>query len=528
MKIRDTLGFKRRSEMALKMEHNNHGALEELTLFEDSAIVERYTEDIVFSTIGRLDKKYEGNIEYEFNVNGVLCNIGSELKYINILKYAAKRLRKALKSSPYEKFKYDLGNTILCIAEIENPRPHTIASLLSTSKFNEAREYFTRLSLHDRHYPQGVTNTSNILEKYGRNLEAIYLYDDALRANPEFGMALGNKAQAIEYYVRLSPSISLRLIDVARSLYQKAMLDSSIDSIGGPNVRVLFRDRILFLTSILESNDYHGHSPDERPDNLSDYLRFCIDQNLFLNYDFGYYYDELSIIDNLFPSLIENIDEKQNSRSGVMSEKVYFAFHVFNQILESYTISRLQYYSAITTEYSDLDKLVNYTYTLDYTQHCHKYGALKSTLSTLYNCLDKIAHLMYYYFVGFDKSGTRNIYFNWFLSDVFRDVVVTQNNYQLLALRSLALDFEKGHPYNYLNNIRNRITHSFLNINVEISYDSSYSDYEITNSMLTDANNMMFLIVKSAIMYAVTALASQEAQGLVVTMDAILERDIFN
>lgn len=511
----------------MSIESKNQNLLEELILFEENARMERYSEKKIFSIIGRLDMKYEGDIEYEMNINGVLCNIGSELQYINVLNFAAGRLRKALTSRTSEKYTYDLGNTILCIAEIENPYPYTIESLLSSTKFNEARTYFERISKNDDHFPLAVTNSSNILEKYGRNLEAIYLYDDALRANPNFGMALANKAQAIEYYVRLSPNMSLRLIDVARSLYQMALLDSSIDSIGGPRVRKLFIDRIQFLTSILGANNYHNSGAESQPVSLSEYLKFCIEKNLFLNYDFGYYYDEGSILDNLFPSFIEYIGEARNERSRVMSDRVYFSFQVFNQILESYTTSRLQYFSAMTTDQAHLDKLISYTYTLDYTQHSHRYGTLKISLSTLYNCLDKIAHLMHYYFVEFDKNGTRTIYFNWLLSDEFRSIVIEQNNYQLLALRSLALDFEKGHRYHYLNGIRNRITHSFLNINTEIFYGSSYSDFEITESMLIEANDRMFLIVKSAVMYAVNALAKQQVNGQLATMNATLERDIF-
>jgi hypothetical protein len=512
----------------MSIESKDQNLLEELILFEENTRIERYSEKKIFSIIGRFDKKYEGDIEYEMNINGVLCNIGSELQYINVLNFAAGRLRKALTSCSSEKYTYDLGNTILCIAEIENPSPHTIESLLSSTKFNEARTYFDRVSKNDDHFPPAVTNSSNILAKYGRNLEAIYLYDDALRANPNFGMALANKAQAIEDYVRLSPNMSLRLIDVARALYQKALLDSSIDSIGGTRVRKLFIDKIQFLKSILEANSYHTPGAESQSLDLSEYLKFCIEKNLFLNYDFGYYYDEESVLDNLFPSFIDYIGETRNKRSGVMSDRVYFAFQVFNQILESYTTSRLQYFSAMTTDQAHLDNLISYIYTLDYTQHRHKYGTLKISLSTLYNCLDKIAHLMYYYFIEFDKKGTRNIYFNWLLSDEFRSIVVEQNNYQLLALRSLALDFEKEHRYHYLNGIRNRITHSFLNINTEIFYDSSYSDFEITESMLIEANDRMFLIVKSAVMYAVNALAKQQVNGQLATMNAILERDIFH
>lgn len=501
--------------------------LEELESFEENAISRSISEQDLFKLIGVLDKKYNGNIEYELNINGVICNIASSLKYLKALTYAAQRLNLIVALDGSDKYLYDLGNTIFCIAEIEIPYPHSIADLLTSSKFHEARSYFERINNSSNYHPYAMTNTANILEKYGRNLEAIYLYDEALTRHPGFGMALCNKAQAIEYYVKQAPALSLRLIDIAKSLYIQGLNDPNLQSIGGPHAFVHFTKSMSRLEDILKHNNYVGPANDAHPNDLSKYLAYCLDANLFLNHDFGYYYDKESVRDNFFPSLVEQVHEKKNKRTGVMSERVYFSFHIFNQIMEDYSSSRLQYYTATTTDYSDLDKLVSYTYTLDYTQHGHKYGLLKSTLSTLYNCLDKIAHLMHYYYIDYDNDGTRSIYFNWLISNEFQKVVIEENSYQLLALWSLARDFEPNQKYSYLRNIRNRITHSFLNINKEIFYDTSFATYEITESMLLEAIERMFLIVKAALMYAVNAFSLREIDGLKVTMNATLERDVF-
>ena len=501
--------------------------LAELKSFEEHAISSEISEQGLFHFIGALDKKYKGNIEYELNINGVICNIASSLRHLKVLTYAASRLISAVASDESDKYLYDLGNTILCIAEIEMPYPQSITDLLSSPKFNEARSYFERINKIHEYYPFAITNTANLLEKYGRNLEAIYLYDEVLAKHPGFGMALCNKAQSIEYYVKQAPAPSLRLLDIAKCLYIKGLDDPDMQSIGGSRAFDYFTKSMSQLSSILEHNNYSGSNNENRPNKLSEYLVYCLDANLFLNHDFGYYYDNESVHDNFFPSFIEYIHDKQNKRTGVMSEQVYFSFHVFNQLLESYSSSRLQYYTAITTDYEELDQLVCYTYTLDYTQHNHKYGLLKSTLSSLYNCLDKIAHLMHYYYIAYDSDGTKKISFKWLLSDEFRDVIIKKNSYQLLALWSLAKDFEPNHKYNYLRKIRNSITHSFLNINTEIFYDHNNATYEITESILEKATARMFLIVKSALMYAVNALAFQEVDGKNMPMNAILERDIF-
>jgi hypothetical protein len=509
------------------MEKRSKNSIEELNSLEQEAWENKYTENEIFSEIGRLDKKYKEDINYKTNVNGTICNIGSMLGYINVLNYGAKRLKDLLKDNEYEKYIYDLGNTLLCVAEIEVPYPRNIESLISYKKFNEARKYFSRIKKIDHHYPQATTNSANILEKYGRNFESIYLYDEALENNPTFGMALANKAQAIEYYISLTPSVSLRLVDLARILYKKALSDESLFEIGGPNIFENIRRREKILLDFLESSKYSERGSDTQPENLNEYQKFCLRKNLFLNYDFGYYYDSSSLHDNLFPSFIESLKEPPNRRTGVMSERVYFAFQVFNQILESYTSSRLQYFMALSSDNTSLDSLVTYTYTFDYTKHSHRYGALKNTLASLYNCLDKIAHLMHYYFVGYHKKNLKNLYFNWFLFDSYKDIVLEQDSFQLLALHNLALDFEQGNIYHSLKLIRNRITHSFLNINTEVLGFNEEFDYEITESMLIKENERLFLIVKAAILYAIAGLSHQKIEGDVVSIDATLERQIF-
>jgi tetratricopeptide (TPR) repeat protein len=49
---------------------------------------------------------------------------------------------------------------------------------------------------------QVTTNLANNLSNLGRSLEAITLYDDALRQQPQFAMALGNRGLARDRFAR--------------------------------------------------------------------------------------------------------------------------------------------------------------------------------------------------------------------------------------------------------------------------------------------------------------------------------------
>ncbi len=211
-----------------------------------------------------------------------------------------------------------------------------------------------------------------------------------------------------------------------------------------------------------------------------------------------------------------------------MSEKVYFCFQIFNQLFEDYTTARYDYYQALHVKHKKIDSKVKYIYTFDYTQHSLKYGKLKSVFSSLYNCFDKIAHITKFYFSNSEiEFNNINIYFDWLTTQEFKQIIKKNGNFQLLALYNLAIDF-KNNGSNYgLNRIRNRITHSFLNINVEISFDEKYSDFEITEDILIDGINNLFVLVKSAIMYTLIAIRHTGEHEKTMPMYATMQNDIY-
>lgn len=501
---------------------------QKLIQFETIAISRKLSKSDIFSRLGKLDSKFSNHPEYDINVNGVLCNIGASLSQKEILNYAAKRIKILLAKEEYKntgKLEYDYGNILVSIEQIDNPYPHKIQKLIDGTRFADARAQFEKIKPNDSEYLSAVTNISIIFNKYGRVCEAIEISNKVLRKNPNFGMALANKASSIEYFIRLAPQKSLRLMAIARDLYQKALLDIAIDSIGGENARPEFLARMNSLSSYLDDSGYI-HDNCKIPAEIRDYQKFCLTNNLFLNHDFGYYYDELSIKDVLFPSFIENLNEDKSSRVPHMSERIYFAFHIFNQLLEAFTTARQQYFYVLHNDFSEFDYSVEYAYTLDYTQHSHKYGLLKIILGCLYNCLDKIGHLIYYYFIGVAELKN-DIHFNWLLGDDFRRVIIDKDNYQLLALRNLALDFQLGYQYNHLSKIRNRITHSFININSIESHSGENFTYEITEYSLQESVNVLFVVVKSAILYAVNAINLEGYDKDLPKMNTIKEKDIF-
>ncbi len=487
------------------------------------------SDDFIFSKIAEFDKKYKINKSHDLSFEGLLSDIGSDQKSINLLNYVIKRLKGKKERLPKNKYYFDLANTIFTKAEIHFKLEDGINYLLNNCNiYREARSTFWLVEKDDStHFERAATNIANILEKYGRNYEALFMYDRVLNINPNFGMALGNKAIALEYYIRLAPQQSQLLLNKCYYLLKKALKDNELAEVGGMSALEYFNNKLKYIENYFSEIDSVPRELNP-PSTINKYEKFVLTNNLYLNYDYGYYYDKNSLTDNLFPNLQEEISSEKFKKLSVMSKKTYFSFQVFNQILEDYTTARYNYFDALNKNYKKIDAQINYISTLDYTRHCLKYGLLKSTFSKLYGCLDKIAHLVKYYFSEHKlKESDINIYFDWLTTDEFKQVIKQNKDYQLLALHSLALDFKTNGQYYRLNKIRNRITHSFLNINVGIGYDPEYRDFEIEEESIIEQIRELFLIVKSAILYTIIAINRLSQKSSNISMPAIMQKDIF-
>ncbi len=492
--------------------------------------MQKLSDKEIFAQIAEMDRKYGDYAPHYFSFDGLISNIGHDQRSVKVLNYAIRRLKDKLKNTKNNKLIYDLANTILSKADVLYYENYSIGWLVDNLEmFHEARSELLKVEFDNLYnYQQASTNTANILEKLGRNYEALHMYDRAIKVDPLFGMALGNKAIALEYYIRLTPELSLALLHHASLLLEQAVKDSRVSEIGGSGATAHFTHKLKIFHDFLEKAGYDPSITIKIP-KMSRYHHFILKNNLFLNYDFGYYYDKSSLRDTLFPTLVEDLRSDQYEKNRVMSKKIYFTFQIFNQILEDFTTARYNYYSALCCKHEGYDKYTNYVYTFDYTRHSLKYGFLKTSFSVLFNCLDKVAHLVKYYFDKSEKfSLGNNIYFDWFTSIKFKDDILEFNNYQLLALRSLAIDFKENGIYRRLKYLRNRVTHSFVSVNVGIGYDNEYDSFEITEDELTEQVRHLFIIVKSAMLYAVIGINKCHSDGPKGTMIATMQNQIFS
>jgi hypothetical protein len=137
-----------------------------------------------------------------------------------------------------------------------------------------------------------------------------------------------------------------------------------------------------------------------------------------------------------------------------------------------------------------------------------KYGFLKASFVRLFNILDKIAHLVFtYYELNIDR---KDIYFKDLKTEQFEALILSKKSLDLLALHSLAWDFLTNQILSYLSKTRNLLTHEFIDIKIDMydfnSKDEYYREHHISEQMLCNQIDDLFLVVKSALMYFVNAL----------------------
>ncbi len=322
--------------------------------------------------------------------------------------------------------------------------------------------------------PSALTNLGNLYDEIGRPLEALDCYEQALAIDPDFGMALGNKAMAIQTLASVTRYPVTHLIQ-AHQLYQAAIAQAdSVAAAGLDGALDSFRNHdeaiVGYLTSIgredrLDQDLRHETYDDSTlTDFVRFYTRFCLRRDLYLNTHLADRAAAGSIGDEIVPTLVTRAGDSDGRR---YVEDIMFRF---NEILESYMTARM---ALIQSQYACDDfwavsrqtTLVN----LEDGSASNIYvGHLKTAYKEAFAALDKIAILINHY-LGLGLPEQRCYYGTvWYEHDQEgkpRDprVLAPQvkaSGYRLFGLYLLCKDL-CGSKY---SDIRNALTHRYLRV----------------------------------------------------------------
>jgi tetratricopeptide (TPR) repeat protein len=383
--------------------------------------------------------------------------------------------------------------------------------------------------------PRVLTNLGNLYDEIGRPVEAIDCYERALRIDEDFGMALGNKAIAVQTLapiVRYPTSFYI----YAHQLYQSAFAhERSILDVGGRTALEVFQQRDQALVQWFTQHGEAGKlDQDLRHDRYDDsamsnfvkfYTEFCIRHDLYLNTHLVDRLASASIGDSVVPRLV--------TRSGEGDEQQYVHDIMFrlNEITEAYITARMalvqsQYTNDDFSTISNQTTLVNL---LDYSVSNIYVGHLKTAYKEAFGALDKIAVLVNHY-LGLGLKEDRCYYRTvWYEHDEAGEPVqpavvsqkVKDQGYRLFGLYLLCQEL-CGSKYSH---IRNALTHRYVRVYRAAAGPKGTYTFEDLTQTTIDA----LYKIKCAIMYVSLFIETQErarrAQETGPTIDMPLNTD---
>lgn len=474
--------------------------------------------------LGDLETKNPKNKTMKFNRVGFLIDIGFGLKNSEIVKEGIVTGEKLLKDSFYKNQKanlyYNCANGYISLYQLEYDRERGAEQIIDNKNLQNAKRNFREAIKETNHFDSNFrsqlwTNYGNCLDSLGRVMEALYAYDEALRSDSNFSMALGNKAKAMRFFADISGTYREAIYIKSYQILKSALENKDLVKFGGiaakknfeceiKQIEGQFKDKSL-LSKNLEHPQYdlsHATSFEKF------YVEFCSKHKLFLNFHIHEDECEASIVDPVFISLITSIDD---------NETFYNLAKHINQIKEDYAIARLL---LVQSEFKrgDFDNISNRTTfvnTLDYSMFNIYIGLLKSAFKEAYNILDKISRFINEYY----KLGVEgNIYFRtiWQCKNnknewKIRPEIVNSKNISLYALYDIFLDFKSGY-YKRIQDIRNASVHERLVIydSVLTNWDKKEDKYNIGYETILSQTIKLLQLVKSSIIYLINFVQLEE------------------
>ena len=344
-------------------------------------------------------------------------------------------------------------------------------------------------------------------------MDAIGQYERAINSKSNFGMAIGNKAQALAYLAPLTSYSSGYLI-LAHQLYVQAISEGSgsIIRFGGLDALERFKRHKKYIEDQFKSHGelklltqdltHENYSVEGRSKKEQSYIQFCLENNLYLNLHVFDLISEGSVGDNISTSFTTAIGDE---REG---EWVKETFMRLNEIKESYITGRYilwmsQQRDKTTSSISQQSLLVN---NLDYTAHNLYTGMLKSAYKEGFSALDKIANAINHYLRlnnSEDKINYRNIWYIDLDKKLGFESKIAAQAYQLFGLYSVLDELGAGPA-----NVRNSLEHKYQRIGtIGLDPHGAPSFDEFTQQTVD-----VYLKIKNAIIYLINFINSVEDQ----------------
>ncbi|GAG89068.1 unnamed protein product [marine sediment metagenome] len=195
-----------------------------------------------------LEIKNPKNKTIEYNKVGLLIDIGFGLKNSEIVKKGFATGEKLLKAPSYKNQKanlyYNCANGYMSLYQLEYDREKDAEQIVDNKNLQNAkcnfREAIKETNYFDSNFRSQLwTNYGNCLDLLGRVMEALYAYDEALKVDPNFSMALGNKAKAMRFFADISWTYREAMYIKSYQMLKSALENKALVKFGGIAVKYM-------------------------------------------------------------------------------------------------------------------------------------------------------------------------------------------------------------------------------------------------------------------------------------------------
>lgn len=363
-------------------------------------------------------------------------------------------------------------------------------------------------------------NYGNCLSDFGRGIEAISCYRNALAFDEDNGVAVGNLGIELERVARITGRYLHDYLLEARSALDEALTEPRHLGYAGPGAAARFkavRDGIEHFFASHRRAVTRTPAPDRASEDekTSEYIKLCQEKQLFLNAWVGdaaqvpAYTDELS-----FPSITTDLTDDAT---------VPELLEILNEIKESYGTARFLYFLSFKSDATveQVSSLTDYFFAQGaFGSRGVRMGFLKTAYARAFDVLDKVARIVNVYFrfgkredsfwrvlVVKQSHGQENV-IKWAL----HPVIAKRRNPSLYALGDLAIDyFESEHvDFKTIDRRRNLLTHDYLKIEERNEDSEEGGERSISESAFRDATLRVLSLARLATLYAVNAISIEE------------------
>jgi hypothetical protein len=376
---------------------------------------------------------------------------------------------------------YFRANAWAALSNIANVRrswsweaPERQAELLALSRASSHPGF---ASLDKVRRCQILTNHANLLNTVGRVIDAIAVWDAALKIIPGFTMARGNRGYGLRSYAsmvgdnRERAILALHAFDGLRSTVAEDAFHESVD----PQAALAFFANqatelagALDIDAVRTMQDLHrgdeGRSKIERA-----YRRWCLEHRLFLCplNDLGPHL-AAAVDDLMLPPLAEGLNDRP---SGHLPPPIV---GFFSQIKQEYASARYMLFEGMSsTQIHFSDRGVALTDTLDYPLYSLASERVRTAFRIAYSLLDKIAFLINRYW-SLDKVPDRISFKNVWMVEGKSSLLPQFERRDNLPLRGLfwlskelfdsQLKRTTAADARDLHGIRNALEHTYLRV----------------------------------------------------------------